>query len=155
VLITDCDLNIATEALELIIHQSAEIMENMDDWCKEHHGNSGLTASVLSSKVTTSEAASTILSFLKQHIPEPHIAPLAGNSVHFDKLFLEKEMPSVVEHLHYRIVDVSTIKELVRRWYPEVFNRLRKNGAHRALQDIHESIDELKYYRQHCFLPPH
>nr|CAG8675050.1 6527_t:CDS:2 [Entrophospora candida] len=125
VLITDGDLNIIAE--------------------------SGLTSAVLSSSITTSEAASQILEFLKKHIPEG-TAPLAGNSVHADKMFLKKEMPQVIDYLHYRIIDVSSIKELCRRWYPIIFNNMPpKKLVHRALGDIKESIVELKYYRRYIF----
>ncbi|KAI8367598.1 ribonuclease H-like domain-containing protein [Radiomyces spectabilis] len=153
VLITDGDLNIQAEGPELIIHQSKETMDAMNDWCKEHHGASGLTDAVLKSTVTVEDAEKQVLAFLKEHIPASQ-APLAGNSVHADKRFLEKEMPDLVRYLHYRIVDVSTIKELTKRWYPDVASGLVKKGAHRALDDIKESIDELKYYRQHVFVTP-
>lgn len=107
---------------------------------------------MLESKISVQEAEKQVYDFLKQHIPEPRTAPLAGNSVHADKIFLSKEMPSVVEHVHYRIVDVSTIKELSRRWYPEIAKGVVKKAGHRALDDIVESIEELKYYRQHVFI---
>jgi oligoribonuclease len=138
-----------------------------------------LTKQVLESAISVEQAEDQVLEFVKSHIPEQRIAPLAGNSVHADKRFLEKEMPRLVEHLHYRIVgkwhthlfpalcakvslnildlvfffflDVSTVKELSRRWYPQVYEGLQKKGAHRALDDIVESIDELKYYRKHIF----
>ncbi|KAI9321286.1 ribonuclease H-like domain-containing protein [Dichotomocladium elegans] len=151
VLITDGDLNVVAEGPELVIHQPREVMDDMGDWCKEHHGASGLTQAVLNSKVSTADAASQVLTFLKQHI-EPGVAPLAGNSVHADKRFLEKEMPDVVDFLHYRIVDVSTVKELARRWYPDVAKNIVKKNTHRALDDIKESIAELEYYRKHVFV---
>ncbi|CAJ0636635.1 12559_t:CDS:2 [Entrophospora sp. SA101] len=118
---------------------------------KIRKAKSGLTSAVLSSSITTSEAASQILEFLKKHIPEG-TAPLAGNSVHADKIFLKKEMPQVIDYLHYRIIDVSSIKELCRRWYPIIFNNMPpKKLVHRALGDIKESIEELKYYRRYIF----
>ncbi|KAG2173212.1 hypothetical protein INT43_004586 [Umbelopsis isabellina] len=151
VLITNGDLEIVAKGPELVIHQPKSVMDNMNEWCIQHHGESGLTKQVLESTVTVEHAEAQVLDFVKSHIPEQRIAPLAGNSVHADKRFLEKEMPQLVEHLHYRIVDVSTVKELSRRWYPQVYEGLQKKGAHRALDDIVESIDELKYYREHIF----
>ncbi|CAO3648549.1 unnamed protein product [Cunninghamella blakesleeana] len=150
-LITDGDLNIIAEGPELIIHQPKSVMDNMNEWCIDHHGKSGLTKAVLESTITIEEAEKQVLEFVKKHIPKARIAPLGGNSVHADKRFLEKEMPQLIEHLHYRIIDVSTVKELTKRWYPDVFNGLVKKGEHRALDDIKESIDELKYYQQHVF----
>ncbi|KAJ2961235.1 hypothetical protein NQZ79_g3448 [Umbelopsis isabellina] len=141
VLITNGDLEIVAKGPELVIHQPKSVMDNMN----------GLTKQVLESTVTVEQAEAQVLEFVKSHIPEQRIAPLAGNSVHADKRFLEKEMPRLVEHLHYRIVDVSTVKELSRRWYPQVYEGLQKKGAHRALDDIVESIDELKYYRERIF----
>ncbi|KAF9904759.1 Oligoribonuclease, mitochondrial [Linnemannia zychae] len=152
VIITDDNLNIVAEGPNLIIHQPKEIMDNMNEWCIDHHGASGLTASVLASKVSTDEACAQVLDFIKAHIPEPRRGILAGNSVHADKVFLEREMHPIIEHLHYRIVDVSTVKELARRWCPVAFaNAPRKKEAHRALDDIKESISELKYYRSAVF----
>ncbi|KAI7878454.1 ribonuclease H-like protein [Lichtheimia hyalospora FSU 10163] len=152
VLITDGDLNVVAEGPELIIHQPSQVMDSMSVWCKEHHGTSGLTQAVLDSNVSTADAQSQVLEFLKKYI-NPGEAPLAGNSVHADKRFLEKEMPDVVNYLHYRIVDVSTIKELTRRWYPDIAAGVVKKNAHRALDDIKESIAELQYYQQHVFIP--
>ncbi|CAG8710976.1 8881_t:CDS:2, partial [Dentiscutata erythropus] len=153
VLITDGKLNILAEGPVLVINQSQETMDKMNDWCKQHHGDSGLTAKVLSSTITTSDASAQILEFLKKHIPKKGISPLAGNSVYADKMFLKKEMPEVVGWLHYRIIDVSSIKELCRRWYPNIFETVpKKNSSHRALDDIKESIDELKFYKKHIFI---
>ncbi|CAO0789501.1 unnamed protein product [Mucor circinelloides] len=151
VLITDGDLNVVAKGPELIIHQPKQVMDNMNEWCIQHHGDSGLTQQVLESKITVQEAEKQVYEFLKQHIPAG-VAPLAGNTVHEDKKFLCKEMPSIVDHLHYRIVDVSTIKELSKRWYPEIASGVVKKATHRALDDIIESIEELKYYRQHVFI---
>ncbi|CAG8455042.1 10177_t:CDS:2 [Dentiscutata heterogama] len=163
VLITDGKLNILAEGPVLVINQSQETMDKMNDWCKQHHGDvssiyiliqqSGLTAKVLSSTITTSDASAQILEFLKKHIPKKGISPLAGNSVYADKMFLKKEMPEMVDWLHYRIIDVSSIKELCRRWYPSIFETVpKKNSNHRALEDIKESIDELKFYKKHIFI---
>ncbi|KAI9358822.1 ribonuclease H-like domain-containing protein [Pilaira anomala] len=151
VLITDGDLNIVAEGPELIIHQPKEVMDKMNEWCVQHHGASGLTKQVLESKISIEEAEKQVFEFLKEHVPKG-VAPLAGNSVHADKVFLCKEMPSVVEQLHYRIVDVSTIKELAKRWYPQIAKGVVKKAGHRALDDIIESIEELKYYREHVFI---
>ncbi|KAI9273560.1 ribonuclease H-like domain-containing protein [Sporodiniella umbellata] len=150
VLITDGDLNVVAKGPELVIHQPREVMDNMNEWCIDHHGKSGLTAQVLASKTSVEEAESQVLGFLKQHLAQG-IAPLAGNSVHADKQFLQKEMPKIVDYLHYRIVDVSTIKELSKRWYPKEAQGVVKKESHRALDDIIESIEELKYYRKHVF----
>ncbi|KAI9283667.1 ribonuclease H-like domain-containing protein [Umbelopsis sp. AD052] len=151
VLITNGNLDIVARGPELVIHQPKSVMDNMNDWCVEHHGASGLTKQVLESTISVQEAEAQVLDFIVKHVPQPGVAQLAGNSVHADKRFLEKEMPSIVEHLHYRIVDVSTVKELARRWYPDTYNALVKKGAHRAMGDIIESIEELKFYRQTLF----
>lgn len=111
-----------------------------------------MTAAVLASTISTSAACAQVLSFIQQHIPEQRVGILAGNSVHADKVFLDREMKPIIDHLHYRIVDVSTVKELARRWYPREFAATpAKQGAHRALDDIKESIGELKYYRSAVF----
>lgn len=150
-LITDDKLNIIAEGPNLIIHQSDDILENMNKWCKDQHGRSGLTEQSRKSEVTLQAAEMAVLSFVRQHTP-PGKCPLAGNSVHADKKFLEKFMPEFIKHLHYRIVDVSTIKELCRRWYPEEYKEgLTKKATHRALEDIIESISELKYYKKSIF----
>ncbi|KAF8980772.1 Oligoribonuclease, mitochondrial [Entomortierella lignicola] len=152
VIVTDDELNIVAEGPNLIIHQPKEVMDRMNQWCIEHHGASGLTAAVLDSKVSTDEACHQVLDFIKKHIPEPRRGILAGNSVHADKVFLEREMRPIIDHLHYRIVDVSTVKELTRRWYPKDFKQApQKKEAHRALDDIKESIKELEYYRRAVF----
>merc|ERR1712004_804658 len=150
-LITDGKLNMVAEGPNLIIHQPNEIMDNMNDWCKEHHGKSGLTQAVKESQISVAEAESQMLSFMAQHTVKG-TGLLAGNSVHDDKRFLKKYMPNFMDHLHYRIVDVSTVKELCRRWYPEDFKKLpRKEGSHRALDDIKESIKELEFYQHSIF----
>ncbi|KAG0056736.1 Oligoribonuclease, mitochondrial [Gryganskiella cystojenkinii] len=152
VIITDDELNIVAEGPNLIIHQPKEVMDKMNEWCIEHHGASGLTAAVIASTISTEDACDQVLKFILKHIPEPRGGILAGNSVHADKVFLEREMSPIIEHLHYRIVDVSTVKELSRRWYPKEFKAAPpKKAAHRALDDIKESINELKYYRQTVF----
>lgn len=147
--VTDSDLDVVAEGPHIVIHQSNEVMQRMGAWCVQHHGQSGLTQQVLDSKTTLIEAEMIMLQFVKQHTP-PKKCVLAGNSVHADKKFLDKYMPSFMDHLHYRIVDVSSIKELARRWYP-CLEAPAKKGSHRAVDDIYESIEELKFYRQNIF----
>ncbi|KAM9299358.1 oligoribonuclease, mitochondrial [Gastrophryne carolinensis] len=150
-IITDADLNVIAEGPNLIINTPNEILDGMSDWCKEHHGKSGLTQAVRESKVSLPQAEYELLAFIRQNTP-PGVCPLAGNSVHVDKVFLNKYMPQFMRHLHYRIVDVSTIKELCRRWYPAEYEHApRKASSHRALDDIRESIKELQFYRAHIF----
>uniref|UniRef100_A0A8C7YHT9 Oligoribonuclease, mitochondrial n=1 Tax=Oryzias sinensis TaxID=183150 RepID=A0A8C7YHT9_9TELE len=150
-IITDSDLNILVEGPNLIIKQPDKLLDEMSDWCKEHHGKSGLTQAVRESKISLQQAEYEFLSFIRQHTP-PGQCPLAGNSVHADKKFLEKYMPQLMHHLHYRIIDVSTIKELCRRWFPEEYKMVPyKKASHRALDDIQESIKELKFYRANIF----
>eukprot|EP00741_Cyanophora_paradoxa_P001767 tig00000073_g1714.t1 len=151
VIVTDSNLNVIAESPEITIHASDELLDGMNDWCKKHHGESGLTQRCRDSKISMKEAESMVLEFVRKNCPEGK-CPLAGNSVHADKEFLRKDMPSFLKYLHYRIVDVSTIKELCRRWAPETFKKAPpKSGAHRALQDIKESIEELHFYKKHLF----
>ena len=148
-IITDGELNIIAEGPNLAIKVSEELLANMDEWNTTHHTSSGLVERIRSEGVSLEEAIKQTCDFLEQNI-EPGIAPLCGNSIHNDRAFLAKEMPEVLDLLHYRIVDVSTIKELVNRWYPNL-QRYRKKEAHRALDDIIESVEELRHYRQHIF----
>ncbi|CAI9591758.1 unnamed protein product [Staurois parvus] len=130
-IITDSELNVLAEGPNLIIKQSDEILDGMSEWCKEHHGKSGLTQAVRDSKISLPHAEYEFLSFIRLHTP-PGVCPLAGNSVHVDKVFLNKYMPQFMRHLHYRIVDVSTVKELCRRWYPvEYEDAFKKASSHR------------------------
>ncbi|XP_038048619.1 oligoribonuclease, mitochondrial-like [Patiria miniata] len=150
-LVTDSDLNVVAEAPNLIIHQPEETLKAMNEWCVEHHTKSGLVDAVRASKVSIQQAEYEMLAFIRKHTL-PKICPLAGNTVHVDKEFLAKYMPQFMDHLHYRIVDVSTVKELCRRWYPDEFkNAPLKKLTHRALDDITESIKELKYYKKTIF----
>ncbi len=152
-IVTDSNLDVIAEGPELVIHQSDDVLEGMDDWNREHHGASGLIERVRASTVTEQQAEELTLRFLERHC-EPGTSPLAGNSVWQDRRFLRRYMPSLDAFLHYRIVDVSTIKELVQRWYPEVYERTPvKQTAHRALLDIRESIEELRFYRDTVFRP--
>jgi len=148
-IITDGQLNIIAEGPNLIIHQTDKVMNNMNDWCKKYHGESGLTQRVKDSDISLQQAEQLTLDFIRRHVGEGD-SPLCGNSIHQDRRFLVQYMPRLESWLHYRNVDVSTIKEMVRRWYP-TFPSWKKQGAHLALDDIQESIDELKYYRQKFF----
>ncbi|MDP6423931.1 MAG: oligoribonuclease [Planctomycetota bacterium] len=150
-LVTNSQLEIVAEGPELVIHQSDELLAAMDEWNTKHHTDSGLVERVRTSSIDEPEAAELTLAFLGEHCA-PNIAPLAGNSVHHDRRFLSAYMPTLEAFLHYRIIDVSTVKELVRRWYPDVYEGAPvKRGAHRALEDIRESIAELGYYRNAVF----
>jgi oligoribonuclease len=150
-LVTDASLEVVAEGPELVVHQPDSILDAMDAWNKEHHGGSGLTDRVRASRVTVADAERLTLEFVKAHCGE-RTAPLAGNSIHQDRLFLRKYMPALEGYLHYRMVDVSTVKELARRWYPgELAAAPAKRETHRALDDIRESIEELRYYRRVIF----
>lgn len=150
-IITDGRLNIIAKGPQHVIHQSDELLDAMDEWNTTHHGASGLTDRVKKSRIDESTAEEETLSFIGRYC-EPRANPLAGNSVHQDRRFLSRYMPRLHDYLHYRNVDVSTIKELGRRWNPEVVQRApRKSGSHRALEDIEESIAELRYYRRAFF----
>ncbi|XP_039755157.1 probable oligoribonuclease [Pararge aegeria] len=150
-LVTDADLNLVAAGPNIIVHQSDEVLHNMNEWCITQHGESGLTDASRVSKVSATDAENEILNFVKLHAPEKKCC-LAGNSVYMDRLFIRKYMPKLNDYLHYRIIDVSTIKELARRWYPREYARIpQKKFEHRCLNDILESIEELKYYKQHIF----
>lgn len=152
VLITDSQLQVVAEGPELVVHQPDALLDAMDDWNREHHGASGLIERVRASTLGEEEAEQQVLEFLAAHCV-PRTAPLCGNSVHQDRRFLQRYMPAIDAFLHYRIVDVSTMKELVKRWYPQLFDtRPKKEGRHRALEDIRESLEELRWYRQHVFI---
>lgn len=154
--ITDAQLNLVdAQGYEAIIRHSPAQMDSMGDWCKAHHGSSGLTQACLSSTTTASTAAEELFAYIRQHVPEPRRALLAGNTVHADKAFLLKApWRKVVKHLHHRILDVSAIKEAARRWAPEELlqSSPQKAGKHEAKADILESIEEARYYRKSFFL---
>lgn len=151
-LVTDDDLNIVAEGPDLVIHQDEEALAQMDPIVVEMHTRSGLLDSIRSSTISLADAGAQTLEFIKAHVNEARRVPLCGNSIGMDRRFLAAYLPEIEEYLHYRSVDVSTIKELVKRWYPGLnSSRPRKEGAHRALDDILESIVELKYYREHVF----
>lgn len=152
-LVTNADLEIIAEGPELVIHQSDELLDAMDDWNRKHHGASGLTERVRASTVSETDAENQTLAFLAEHCIE-RACPLAGNSIHHDRVFLNRYMPRLEAWVHYRNVDVSTIKELARRWYPGVLDSApAKAEKHRALDDIRESVAELRFYRDHLFIP--
>jgi len=145
--VTDSELNVLGEGVDVVIAPPPEALAQMGDFVRTMHTTSGLLPE-LERGVTLADAQAQVLEYVRTWVPDPGKAPLAGNSVGTDKAFLERDMPELVGHLHYRIVDVSSIKELARRWYPRVyFASPEKNGGHRALADILESIDELRYYR--------
>jgi len=153
-LVTDDDLAVVAEGPDLVIGASAEELDAMDDFVRSMHTTSGLLAEIESSTVTVDDAAAATLSFIREHVPRPRTVPLAGNSIGTDRRFLNARMPEIEEFLHYRSVDVSTIKELVRRWHPEALaGAPAKAGGHRAMDDIRESVAELAYYRSAVFLP--
>ena len=145
--VTDSELNVLGDGVDVVIAPPAHALEQMGDFVREMHTSSGLLPA-LEHGTTLADAQAQVLDYVRTWVPEPGKAPLAGNSVGTDKAFLDRDMPELVGHLHYRIVDVSSVKELARRWYPRVyFAAPAKNGGHRALADILESIDELRYYR--------
>jgi oligoribonuclease len=153
-LITDDDLAIIDEGPELIVHASEKELAEMDEFVTNMHTRSGLLAAITASDVSLADAGAQTLAFLKQHIPEARTVPLAGNSIGTDRRFLAAQLPEIEDYLHYRSVDVSTVKELCRRWYPDIFKGVPdKKGGHRALQDIRESVGELAYYRTALFNP--
>jgi oligoribonuclease len=146
--VTDADLNTIAEAPVYVLHQSDEVLEAMDSWNKSTHGRSGLVDKVRLSTFDEAEVESRLIEFLKP-IVASGVAPLAGNTVHQDRRFMARYMPAFDAYLHYRIVDVSTLKELARRWRPDVLASLAKEGRHEALADVYESIEELRHYRRH------
>ena len=153
VLVTDSQLNILGEGVDLVIKVDAEKLQGMDDFVKNMHTESGLIKEIQNG-VTLLHAEEKIMEYLTKYAPEPGKSPLAGNSVGVDRLFINRDLPKVASHLHYRTVDVSSIKELARRWYPKVyFAAPKKDGNHRALGDIQDSIEELEYYRSQIFIP--
>jgi oligoribonuclease len=153
-LVTDSELNVLGEGVDIVIHADEEALANMPDVVRKMHAHSGLTEEVRRSTVTLEEAERQVLKYVREHVPDPNDAPLAGNSIATDRGFITRDMPGLDGHLHYRMVDVSSIKELVRRWYPRIYYAKPEKGlAHRALADIKESIGELDYYRKVAFVP--
>ena len=146
--VTDSQLTVVAEAPVLVVHQSDEVMDGMDNWNKSTHGKSGLIDKVKSSGLIESEVESSMINFLKQHVP-PGVSPMCGNSICQDRRFLARTMPQLESYFHYRNLDVSTLKELAKRWRPEIMAGLTKKSKHEALSDIYDSIEEMKYYREH------
>ena len=153
-IVTDDELNIVEEGPDLVIHQGAEALAAMDSFVLEMHTRSGLLEAIKVSTVSLEEAGERTLAFIKQHVPVPNSVPLCGNSIGMDRRFLATYLPEIENWLHYRSIDVSSVKELVRRWYPNLTNgRPYKAGTHRALDDIRESVSELRFYREKVFVP--
>ncbi len=146
--ITDSQLNLVAEAPVLVVSQLDSVLENMDKWNKSTHTKSGLIDKVKASKQVESEVEADMLTFLQKHVP-PKISPMCGNSICQDRRFLARSMPQLESYFHYRNLDVSTLKELVKRWKPDIIPGLTKQGKHEALADIYDSIAEMKYYREH------
>jgi oligoribonuclease len=153
-IVTDDQLEVVAEGLDLVVHQPPEALAEMDEVVRTMHTSSGLLKAIEASTVSLEEAGRQTLEFIKQHVPDLRTVPLCGNSIGTDRRFLATQLPEIEEHLHYRSVDVSTIKELTKRWYPGALDKVpRKATAHRALDDIRESITELRWYREHVFRP--
>jgi oligoribonuclease len=148
IVITTSQLEVVAEAPALVVHQPDTVLDAMDDWNKGTHGKSGLIDRVKASTLSDAEVEARMLAFVAEYVP-PKLSPICGNSVHQDRRFLVRYMPRLEEYFLYRNLDVSTLKELARRWKPEVMAGLTKHGKHEALADIHESIAELRYYREH------
>ena len=150
-LVTDSELNVLGEGVDVVIRPPEEALAQMGDFVRQMHTESGLLP-LLETGLTLQEAQDQVLAYVREHVPEARKAPLGGNTVSTDRIFLARDMPELETHLHYRIVDVSSIKELARRWYPRAyFAAPRKTGGHRALGDIQDSIAELRYYREAVF----
>ncbi|MDR9436664.1 MAG: oligoribonuclease [Thiohalophilus sp.] len=151
-IVTDSELNILAEGPELAIHQSDQTLAGMDEWNTRQHGQSGLVERVRNSRVTEAEAEAETLAFLSQYVPA-RTSPMCGNSICQDRRFLARCMPELEQYFHYRNLDVSTLKELAKRWAPAISGGLTKNASHLAMDDIRDSINELRYYREHLLRP--
>lgn len=155
VLVTDADLNILGDGIDVVIHADDDVLSSMIPVVTEMHTRSGLIEEVRASTVDLTAAEELVLDYIRTHVKQAKTAPLAGNSIATDRGFIARDMLKLDEYLHYRMIDVSSIKELCRRWYPRIyFGQPEKGLAHRALADIHESIRELRYYRRTAFVPP-
>lgn len=153
-LVTDADLNVLGDGVDIVVHAPDEAFDGMPDVVRSMHERSGLTEESRQSTTTLADAEQRVLDYIRQHVPDNRSAPLAGNSIATDRGFIARDMPELDAHLHYRMVDVSSIKELCRRWYPRIYYAQPEKGlAHRALADIRESIRELAYYRRTAFVP--
>lgn len=147
-IVTDSNLNVLAEGPVIAVHQSDEVLAGMDEWNTKQHGGSGLTQRVRESKISAAEAEAQTIAFLEQWVPA-NSSPICGNSICQDRRFLYRHMGKLEAYFHYRNLDVSTLKELVTRWAPQVHNGFKKSGAHLAMDDIRDSIAELKHYREH------
>jgi oligoribonuclease len=154
-IVTDDDLTIIAEGPDLVVHQPDDVLQRMDPFVVDMHTKSGLLEQIRGSTVSLADAGAVTLDFIRAHVPEPGTVPLCGNSIGTDRRFLAAYLPEIENYLHYRSIDVSSVKELVKRWYPDIdANRPRGQGSHRALDDIRESIREMAYYREHVFVEP-
>ena len=154
-LVTDADLNVLGEGIDVVIHADDAALDGMVEVVAKMHRSSGLTQEVRNSTIDVATAEAMVMDYIRSHVPQAKTAPLAGSSIATDRGFLARDMPNLDDYLHYRMIDVSSIKELCRRWYPKIyFGQPDKGLAHRALADIEESIRELKYYRRIAFVPP-
>ena len=147
-IVTDKDLNILAEGPMMAITQPKQLLDDMDEWCVRHHGDSGLTQRVLDSQITDAMAEKATIEFLSEWV-DAGVSPMCGNSVGQDRRFLVRYMPELSEYFHYRNIDVSTLKELAVRWKPDILSGFKKHNKHLALDDIRESIEEMEYYREH------
>ena len=155
VLVTDADLNVLGDGVDVVIHADDAALSSMIPVVTEMHTRSGLIDEVRTSAIDVATAEQQVLDYIRTHVKQAKTAPLAGNSIATDRGFIARDMPKLDDYLHYRMIDVSSIKELCRRWYPRIyFGQPEKGLAHRALADIHESIRELRYYRRTAFVPP-
>jgi oligoribonuclease len=154
-IVTNADLRPLDEGIDVIIHAADDVLDTMVPFVRDMHASSGLTEAVRASVTNLGDAEKLVLDYIKSHVPEAKSAPLCGNSIATDRGFLARDMPDLDEHLHYRMIDVSSLKELAKRWYPRVYQSQPEKGlAHRALADIRESIVELAYYRRTLFVAP-
>ena len=154
-LVTDADLNVLGEGIDVVIHTDDEALDGMVEVVARMHRSSGLTEEVRASTIDIATAEELVMDYIRSHVPQAKTAPLAGNSIGTDRGFITRDMPTLDDYLHYRMIDVSSIKELCRRWYPKIYYGQPEKGlAHRALADIQESIRELRYYRRIAFVPP-
>lgn len=147
-IITDSNLNVIAEGPAIAIHQSEVLLDGMDDWNQKHHNSSGLVARVQASTIDEAAAERETIAFLQQYVPVGK-SPMCGNSVWQDRRFLARYMPQLEKYFHYRLIDVSTVKELALRWAPQIYNGVKKESRHLALDDIRDSINELRHYRDH------
>ena len=154
-LVTDADLNVLGDGIDVVIHTDDEALDGMVEVVARMHRSSGLTEEVRASTIVVATAEELVMDYIRSHVPQAKTAPLAGNSIGTDRGFITRDMPTLDDYLHYRMIDVSSIKELCRRWYPKIYYGQPEKGlAHRALADIQESIRELRYYRRIAFVPP-